>query len=269
MVQEMLTLVLETHCPQSFIFDGAFPYRGMLDALDTIAVPQKVWVRRGMFLKGASIPVDSIGKFDLIVHPDDALENIPSGINHGVEVLSVPPITLIDSDEMWSRESSRRRLGIPLDARVTYVQLGAGRINEIDSDVRKIVNSLLDYDDMYVVLGESLLGKRLKIDIERIIVIRDYPNALFFNAFDFSVQAGGYNSFHEMRVQRIPTLFVPNLETGMDDQLSRCRIAEDEGWGLVVSQSFDESISRLLNLEVKSSIDFPDNGADILAKKLT
>ena len=121
---------------------------------------------------------------------------------------------------------------------------------------------------MYVVLGESLLGKRLKIDIERIIVIRDYPNALFFNAFDFSVQAGGYNSFHEMRVQRIPTLFVPNLETGMDDQLSRCRIAEDEGWGLVVSQSFDESISRLLELEVKSSIDFSDNGADILAKKL-
>ncbi|MBA46326.1 MAG: hypothetical protein CMB31_07060 [Euryarchaeota archaeon] len=268
MVQEMLTLVLETHCPQCFVFDGAFPYRGMLDALDTIAVPQKVWVRRGMFRKGASIPVDSIGKFDLIVHPDDALNDLSPRINHGVQTLSVPPITLIDPDEIWDRTSSRNRLGIPLDARVTYVQLGAGRINEIDSDIRKIVNALLEYKDMFVVLGESLLGDRLKVDIERVIVVRDYPNALFFNAFDYSVQAGGYNSFHEMRIQGIPTLFLPNMETGMDDQLARCRVAEDEGWGLVASGSLLESVQRLLELEVSSEKLEIKNGAEILAKDI-
>ncbi len=128
MCQEMLTLVLETHRPQSFVFDGAFPYRGMLDALSTIDVPQKVWVRRGMFRKGSSIPVDAIGRFDLIVHPGDAVPYGATELDHGVEELHVPPMLLIDPDEMWSREAARRRLGVPNDARVVYVQVGAGRI---------------------------------------------------------------------------------------------------------------------------------------------
>ena len=269
MVQEMLTLVLETHRPQTFVFDGAFPYRGMLDALDTIAVPQKVWLRRGMFRKGTSIPVDSIGKFDLIVHPEDAVPHPPSEIEHGVEVIKVPPMTLIDSDEMWSRAAARRRLGVPEDARVVYVQLGAGQINDIDSDIRKVVNSLLLDEEIHVVLGESLLGDRLQINLDRVHLIRDYPNALFFNAFDMSVQAGGYNSFHEMRCLGIPTLFLPNMNTGMDDQLSRCMVAGEEGWGLIHNNHSDleESIMKLLQHQSLFE-KFESNGSEALAEYL-
>ena len=269
MVQEMLTLVLETHRPQTFVFDGAFPYRGMLDALDTIAVPSKVWLRRGMFRKGTSIPIDSIGKFDLIVHPEDAVPHPPTEIEHGVQVEMVPPMTLIDSDEMWGRDAARMRLGVPLDARVAYVQLGAGRINEIDSDVRQVVDALLNHNDVHVVLGESLLGDRLQINLERVHLIRDYPNSLFLNAFDVSVQAGGYNSFHEMRRKVIPTLFLPNLNTGMDDQLSRCKVAEVEGWGLVhSSNSLSKSINELLTFSPKNNIQTGENGSEILARLL-
>ena len=92
MGQEMLTLVLETHRPSAFVFDGAFPYRGMLDSLDTIAVPKKIWVRRGMFRKGSSIPVDSIGKFDLIIHPGDAVPHASSEVEHNAEVEIVDAI---------------------------------------------------------------------------------------------------------------------------------------------------------------------------------
>ena len=34
-----------------------------------------------------------------------------------------------------------------------------------------------------------------------------------------SVQAGGYNSYHEMKIMSMPTIFIPNQNTGMDDQL--------------------------------------------------
>ncbi len=269
MVQELLSLVLETHRPQTFVFDGSFPYRGMLDALDTIDVPQKIWLRRGMFRKGTSVPVDSIGKFDLIVHPEDAVPMLQSDVNHGVEVLSVPPMTLIDSEEMWSRKMARRRLGVPEDSRVAYVQLGAGQINDIDSDVRQVVDALLFYEDVHVVLGESLLGNRLQIDLDRVHLIRDYPNALFFNAFDISVQAGGYNSFHEMRQLGIPTLFLPNMNTGMDDQLARCEVAVEEGWGIVhsASSSVSSDISNLLLMEKEDLGKIPD-GNMVLANHL-
>ena len=65
-------------------------------------------------------------------------------------------------------------------------------------------------------------------------LIRDYPNSLYIRGFDAAVQAGGYNSYQEMRTFGVPTLFIPNTETGMDDQVKRCLQAENEGWGLVV-----------------------------------
>ena len=86
-----------------------------------------------------------------------------------------------------------------------------------------MIDSLLENDKVHVVLGESMLGNRLDIEMQRVHIIRDYPNSMYLNAFDYSVQAGGYNSFHEMRLMRLPTLFLPNMNTGMDDQLSRCR----------------------------------------------
>ncbi|MEC7391486.1 MAG: hypothetical protein VX655_05300, partial [Candidatus Thermoplasmatota archaeon] len=155
---------------------------------------------------------------------------------------------------------ARNRLGVPQNARVAYVQLGAGRINEIDSDVRQVTDALLAYEDIHVVLGESLLGDRLRINLERVHLIRDYPNALFFNAFDVSVQAGGYNSFHEMRKLGIPTLFLPNMNTGMDDQLARCKVAEDEDWGIVQqsNQQLSTSIDELLKMKSKESINSPN-----------
>ena len=270
MCQEMLTLVLETHRPQSFVFDGAFPYRGMLDALATIDVPQKIWVRRGMFRMGTSVPVDAIGRFDLIVHPGDAVPHAASDVEHDVEELHVPPMLLIDPEEMWPRDTARRRLGVPQGARVVYVQLGAGRINDIDSDVRRVVDALLAHEDVHVVLGESMLGERLEVDLERVHLVRDYPNALYLKAFDASVQAGGYNSFHEMRSVGLPTLFLPNMNTGMDDQLARCKVAEVEGWGRVLAEAghLGTALEGLLGFDADTTPFDGVNGASALALHL-
>lgn len=252
LVEEMLTLVLETHNPKFFMFDGAFPYRGMLNSIYGRDEITRIWMRRGMFRKGSSIPVDSIEYFDLIVHPGDAVNAPQSDSIHSVETLHIPPITLLSQDEMLSREESRSRLNLPNDVRVTYVQLGAGQINDINSEVRITIESLLNYGDMHIVLGESMLGERLDFTHDRVHLLRDYPNSMYFNAFDFAVQAGGYNSFHEMRKLGIPTLFYPNMNTGMDDQLARCKVAENEKWGIVLENrnqvEINNSIEELLNL---------------------
>jgi len=268
LVEEMLTLVFEVHKPKWFIFDGAFPYQGMLNAINQEQSMKKIWLRRGMFKKRSSIPVDSIGFFDSIIHPKDAVERTVTENIHSVNTESVSPITLIDYDEMLSRSDARNRLGIPLDCKVTYVQLGAGRINEIDSDIRVIVDCLLKDNDMYVIIGESMLGKRVNINLKRLRIIRDYPNAIYLNGIDYSVQAGGYNSFHEMRNMRLPTLFIPNLNTGMDDQLARCKIAKEEGWGVVLNavntNTVNEALSKIYQL--KSTPKFGKNGADEISK---
>ena len=247
LIEEQLLMIFEIHKPRFFMFDGAFPYRGMLNAINANPIMKKIWLRRGMFKPGTKIPVDSISFFDLIIHPGDAVPVIENELQHNVEVLHVPPIILVNEEEMMTKENARNRLAIPLDATAWYVQLGAGQINDIESEIRLTIDSILSNDpDAYIVLGESMLGDRIKISHSRVRILRDYPNAIFFKAFDFSVQAGGYNSFHEMRRSGIPTLFYPNMNTGMDDQLARCRIAEDEQWGIVVKKRDETSIQQAI-----------------------
>jgi UDP:flavonoid glycosyltransferase YjiC (YdhE family) len=232
----------------------------------------RIWVRRGMFRKGSSIPVDSITCFDLLVRPGDALPPALDGIEVGTEQLDVETMLLIEPEGMLDRQAARRRLGLPSDARAVYVQLGAGRINDIESEVRRVVDALHAQPDVHVVLGESMLGARLDVDLDRIHLLRDYPNALYLKAFDASVQAGGYNSFHEMRSLRLPTLFLPNLSTGMDDQVARCNIAVQEGWGCVnldrSANALAHDVEALLSMEPQPSPAPEANGARSLATQI-
>ena len=244
LVEEHLSLAFDQHKPSTFIFDGAFPYRGMLNAIRGQSGTRKIWMRRGTFKKGSRIPVDSIAHFDTIIHPEDSVPLAPNELEHGVESITCAPIVLLDESDLLPRNAARRRLNLPLKGRVVYVQLGAGRINDIGSEIRLTVEALLQHDDVTVVIGESMLGERIDINLDRVVLLRDYPNSMYFNAFDATVQAGGYNSFHETRKFGLPALFYPNMNTGMDDQLARCKVAETEGWGFVVEKRTESTISE-------------------------
>jgi UDP:flavonoid glycosyltransferase YjiC (YdhE family) len=273
MVEENLSLVLNQHKPKMFIFDGAFPYRGMLNAIRSRESIEKVWVRRGMFKKGSNIPVDSIEHFTSIVRPGDGVDvDEHLKIEIPVQSHTVSPMLLMDPDELLTKEQARSRLNLPEDSKIVYVQLGAGRINDIDSEIRLTVDALVKHENVHVVIGESMLGERIFFQHPRIQLLRDYPNSMYFRAFDASIQAGGYNSFHEMRTFGLPTLFYPNMNTGMDDQLARCNIAQSEGWGLVLEERTEASIAgsirALLDLEVPRERPQLTNGADELATLL-
>ena len=274
LLEEQLTLCFETHKPSMFIFDGAFPYRGMLKAIQDRNGLRKIWMRRGMFKKGAKVPVDSIQHFDTIIRPGDAIADSEEEIDHGLEILHSSPIILLDEGELLTREKARYRLGIPLDCRAVYVQLGAGQINDISSEIRMTIDALLKHENLHVILGESMIGSRIEIDLPNVHIIRDYPNSQYFNGFDAVVQAGGYNSFHETRAFGLPALFYPNMETGMDDQLARCKISEEEGWGIVINERTQAAIKKgcdslMLKEEMHQRQIVQINGADELTDLLS
>jgi UDP-N-acetylglucosamine--N-acetylmuramyl-(pentapeptide) pyrophosphoryl-undecaprenol N-acetylglucosamine transferase len=271
LLEEELNLCFDVHKPKMFIFDGAFPYRGMLRAIADCSNMQKVWMRRGTFRQGSSIPVDSIALFDLIVHPEDSVPLPTSEVEHGVDTVTCPPIVLLDEEELLSREAARSRLMLPPDSTAIYIQLGAGEINDINSEVRLTVEALTSKEGVHVVLGESMIGDRLDISLPRVHIIRDYPNSMYFRAFDATVQAGGYNSFHETRSFGLPALFYPNMETGMDDQLARCKVSEVEGWGSVLESRTPEGIAKVCESLLEQSAvssQTVESGAKQLAQHL-
>jgi UDP-N-acetylglucosamine--N-acetylmuramyl-(pentapeptide) pyrophosphoryl-undecaprenol N-acetylglucosamine transferase len=272
LLEEELSVCFETHRPSMFLFDGAFPYRGMLRAIQGRNSIRKMWMRRGTFRKGSSIPVDSIEHFDAVIHPEDSVATVVEKVEHNVEIMTCPPIVMLDSEELLSKEKARSRLGLPQDSVVVYVQLGAGEINDIESEIRLTLESLLENPAVYVVLGESLIGEKIDVDLPRVQILRDYPNSMYFRGFDATVQAGGYNSFHETRTFGLPTLFYPNMNTGMDDQLARCKVAKEEGWGIVLDtrnkDAIVESCALLIRLIDTARIVETSNGAISLSKKL-
>lgn len=253
--EENLSTLFSVHNPAMFVFDGTFPYRGMLNAIHGHDDIDKIWIRRGTFKKGATrIPVDSIEQFDIIIRPSDSVEEAKDDTGDiNSKIFDCEPIIFASEDEMNSREYLRHRLGIPMDSIVAYIQLGAGQINDIESDISITLAELDKHENVYVVVGESMLGAHISIDGPRIRFLRDYPNSINFQAFDFAVTACGYNSYHEVIHFGLPSICYPNLSTGMDDQLARAKVAEKAGAMIVLTDINPKSVSNAVNKILDSS----------------
>ena len=129
---------------------------------------------------------------------------------------------------------------------MAYLQLGAGRINNIESDISIAIGELRK-KGVWIVIGESILGSRIRIPkMDGIRILRDYPNSKYFNSFDFSIQAGGYNSFHESIRYSLPAIVIPNTKTGADDQVARCMEADKKGSMIVLKEVSEKTMGAAI-----------------------
>lgn len=225
-----------------------------------------VWVKRGMYkTKQGSffnacarnmLHRTNIHKFDCIVQPGDATAYSPALHEEGFSgaVVKCNPIVYSDVSEGYTRNEVRTILGIPHDALLVLVALGASKVNDVTSELHTTLSVLSGIDHVYTVVSESLLGKRFKYDYPRMRVIRDYPNALYYKAVDFSVQAAGYNSYHEMVQFGIPTLCYPNLDTLTDDQLARAKVSAANGNMIVLTEINEQTVSAAVRELINSTV---------------
>ena len=91
-----------------------------------------------------------------------------------------------------------------------------------------------------------------------VAVLRRFPLSRYVRAFDASIGAVGYNSFHEAIQAGLPSIFVPNESPQQDDQLARARFAERRGLGYCVRTGEPyrllETLDRLLDPDEQARI---------------
>ena len=214
--------------PAVVIFDGTWPYDGIQRVREAHPEVRWVWSRRGMWRRGRSVEqVEKAAWFDMVLAPGELAEAYDQGATSDADGVRIGPVTLFDIAELDDRETARRGLGLPLDRRVALVALGAGNINDTSQQTGAVVAALQRLGvDICVTQTAIAESNRTGGSVH---VVRDFPLSRRFRAFDLAVSAAGYNSFHELLRFGIPTLFIPNQDTALDDQQGRAQFAADRG----------------------------------------
>lgn len=231
-----LNEVLTFYDANLLIFDGNMAYEGLVGALEDNPRVHGVWCRRGMWRPGTSseIGLEREGAFHMIVEPGEIAteEGVGLTTRYRDRARLVDPIRLLDGDEFLDRDAARAELGLEAEGEAVLLQMGAG--NNVDhGEVRELLmERLVARPGTQVAAAEWLISNDDLRLPEGVTVLRRYPLARHLRAFDFVISAAGYNSFHELIALGMPTVFVPNENPMMDEQVSRADYAERQGLAL-------------------------------------
>lgn len=237
LLTQNLNNLFELYDIRTVIFDGAYPYAQFVQSIHSRSGVEKIWVKRGgETAEKIEIRREQEKYFDHIILPGEAGKPLPAGDQRHI---AVNPIIFIDKDEVLDCGQVRALFNVPADKLFVYVQLGAGQINDMQYCLSRVIETLRSAGNIMIALGESLIGDDLQTYEEDIVVIKDYPNSKYFYGFDFVVSACGYNTFHELMYFGVPSLLIPTMETGTDDQLARGMLGAEAGLAIVVTNLED------------------------------
>jgi hypothetical protein len=239
--------LLETYDPGVVVFDGTYPYAGMLHALRGSG-RRRLWCRRGMWRAGegrSNLMFEP--EFDAILQPGEAAGAVDAGVTAHTSrrVTRVPPILLRDRSDLLPRGDAAERAGVAPDRLNVLMQ--PGWENEVFGPSASLCIERLSRDPRaQVVVAVSPLRSRAVPLPEGVAKVSTYPLASVYRAFDFSISGAGYNIYHELIAYGLPSLLVPNAGTPLDDQVGRARFAERAGVGRSWESRTDADLDRHL-----------------------
>jgi UDP:flavonoid glycosyltransferase YjiC (YdhE family) len=195
-----------------------------------------IWVRRAFWKpeQNNDTLVTRQRLFDLVIEPKDIAEAYDKGatVAERGRAERVPPIRLLEPEELLSRAEAAASLGIDPKRPAALVQLGGGSTRNLAALTDLVLSVCADFPDLQVVVAEWAISASpldLWPNVKR---LTGFPIARYFRAFDFSISAAGYNTFHDVLCTGMPTIFVPDDHVILDDQVARARFAESSGAAL-------------------------------------
>jgi UDP:flavonoid glycosyltransferase YjiC (YdhE family) len=267
-------MMLERVCPDVIVFDGTWPFQGFLATCETFGSPALVWSNRGLLKEGAkTVPVEE-SLFDLVIQPGElGAQESEAPLEGGGTRALVPPVYLLEDDELLDRVAAREALDLPHDGRFVLFAMGPGNLK----DVAGIGHGLIR---VFETAGFKVVWVRAPISVRDVelptgvMPLSVYPLARYLRAFDAFVGAAGYNTCCELVQAGVPALLVPNVQLA-DDQVRRAHMVADAMPAVVSACETDEEreaavgkILRMLNGVPAKRAVIPMNGAVLAAEKI-
>lgn len=244
-----LELLADTHNAVAIVYDGNGPSPGIVAAGGSRGRCGLAWIRGGMAGHAAVPHIENSLFFDLIIEPGELATDSDFGVTrrrrHEVDL--VDPILLLEPDELLSRQAAAAALGLDPSRPAALIQLGAGSNRDIVAIIDRIVAHLAD-TPVQLALAEWSSASELPPLWPQIVVLRGHPLAQYWRAFDFTVAAAGYNTFHEVLAYRLPAIFIANSHPTMDDQRARARFAEARNLALALDEDDLGELPQMLDV---------------------
>ena len=243
-----LTDIIDFYNIHAVVFDGNYPYQGVIDACSDRDV-SSFWIRRGMWKKGKGTEIIAKQKyFDFTIQPTELAESVDLGItnSNANKVLKVSPIIFLDREELLKKRDAKLELGLDSNKKAVFIQLGSGNYVDVTASYKYAIECLRTYPDVEIVLGKTPLtldGLTSNGDWK---IIEKYPISKYFQAFDFIISATGYNVFHECMMFGIPAIFLPIITSStpktLEDTEPRAKYAESLGLAIHAEINNKEAI---------------------------
>ncbi|GAA4592011.1 glycosyltransferase involved in cell wall biosynthesis [Actinoplanes octamycinicus] len=254
-LQSRLEHLVDLHRPAVVAVDSV-PHDGIVAAAAARPDVTWVWVRRPMWRRETGAEwIAKRGAFDGVLEPGEFAAPADEGptVADRAGVHPVDPIMLLDRSDLVGPDEARAVLGIEEGRPAALLQLGAGNINDIASPVGRIARHLREAG-FQVLLAESMIATDPMPTVPGARVVKVYPISRYLRGVDLVVAASGYNSFHELLAFQVPTVFVPNRATSLDDQVARARFAASTGAALCVEDPESDELDRVLAEAVRPEV---------------
>jgi hypothetical protein len=224
-----LEQLIDAYDASLVVYDGNNPSPGLIRAVAPRRDCRLAWVRRGLWGNLDSPFIDNSRWFDIILEPGELEGQPDDGVTarRRDEAIVVPPIRLLDAADLLTREDAAKALGLDPGRPAALIQLGAGYNRDVVALLDQLIGTLQQQvPQLQLAIAEWVNGAQALNYWPNVTYLRGYPLSQYFAAFDFSVAAAGYNTFHEVMSFGLPTIFIPNRHPTMDDQAARALHAQ-------------------------------------------
>ena len=224
----------DVHGQDTLVFDGGNVYHSIFRSVIEHRM-RAVWIRRGLWKKEQdnSGPLEREKFFTRVIVPREAFDELNQDYSSGDHLHQVGPIVQQVSGKV-SRDTIRaglkEKFGRDFD-KLVVTMLGSGVVSDLSAHSQTIAGMVEERDDcLNLIIVWPTSGVPMAwYGWKNTYVVSSHHAGLLQYAADLFVSAAGFNSFHEALYNNVPTIFIPQEGTSLDDQLARAEAASERG----------------------------------------